>query len=373
MKIAHVSTFPETRCGIACYAADLIDSMPRLSHEKYALHYGVNMTRNTAGHADVKKREEPRKLAKQISVSDCSAVCLQHEFGIWGGTNGENIYYFMDQIRKPVISTLHTTMNRNEDNKSRMEILENLIRKSILTFVLSRYSKDTLCKNMTDIGSKIAVVPHGVPKIVYKPPAMGKKGTMTWKFCTIGFLKQKKGLEKVLVSIMELIKAGHNIKYVIAGSSQPQFAVQKLFPDELRNMIKDLGFSKNVKIVEKFLTRGEKINLIQESHAGIFAYQKQGQASSGTIPLVLAGGRPVICTPFEFALAKKEEIGDLIIVADDYSSEAIAGGILNIIEGEDKYIINAEKLSKKTETWLWKNVGKTYEEAFKLCKKLLTT
>lgn len=111
MKIAHVSTFPPMKCGIAFYASDLLDALPTFSQRKYVLHYGKNLTYDTVSHADASYRHNLRRLARAISDSDCEVVSLQHEFGIWGGKNGEHIVDFLEEITKPVVSTFHTTFS----------------------------------------------------------------------------------------------------------------------------------------------------------------------------------------------------------------------------------------------------------------------
>src|SRR5690242_14634952 len=93
-RIAHVSTFPPLRCGIASFAADLISATVGFDHLRYGLHYGGMESAEWAGDADVNSVEELTNLARSISASDCTTVVLQHEFGIWGGSEGENIHTF---------------------------------------------------------------------------------------------------------------------------------------------------------------------------------------------------------------------------------------------------------------------------------------
>jgi hypothetical protein len=132
----------------------------------------------------------------------------------------------------------------------------------------------------------------------------------------------------------------------------------------VRELVADLGLVSSVHIDARYLTRTEQIQVIHESHAGIFAYQGPDQASSGTFPLVLAMGRPVICTPFEFALAKELEIGEGVIVAEGFSSAAIVEALLRFFRSRPDYVQNTERLYERTRQWAWPTVGCAYAVAF---------
>src|SRR2546430_1387451 len=97
-RIAHVSTFPPLRCGIASFASDLISATADLEHIRYGLHYGDPGAVEVRAHANANSAEELVALARLISSSDCDVVSLQHEFGIWGGREGENIHAFLDML-----------------------------------------------------------------------------------------------------------------------------------------------------------------------------------------------------------------------------------------------------------------------------------
>src|ERR1700730_12270902 len=145
MKVAHVSTFPDMKCGIAFFASDLIQALPQLENRKYVLHYGECMTREAEDQADVTLPSDLTKLARSISQSGCDVISLQHEFGIWGGEHGEHILYFLDETSLPIVSTLHTTFPNNSRPAIRGALLGRIVARSDATIVLTRRSKDTLC------------------------------------------------------------------------------------------------------------------------------------------------------------------------------------------------------------------------------------
>jgi glycosyltransferase involved in cell wall biosynthesis len=373
VKIAHVSTFPEMRCGIAFYAQDLISSLPHANHVKYALHYGNNPTGDAAAHADVSKPDSLRRLAKVISRSDCDVVSLQHEFGIWGGRFGENIGVFLDHLTKPVVSTLHTTFHTESRDPLLTQILRRVVRHSRRVLVLTVASRETI-QSMLDFEAKnIVVVPHGMPDIefVRAPTTWNSAGSGSRQsrngvsLVSIGFFRPDKGIEIVLLELWRLKRRGIRFSYVIAGEPQRQFDGQSQYLTEIRALVETLDLQNEVTILDRFLTVQEQIDLIHQSHVGVFAYQDPVQSSSGTVPLVLAAGRPVVCTPFEFAVAKKKEIPG-ITIAKGFGGHAFAEALLSFIENRNDYRRVTRLVHQKTRPWTWRVVGRQYLEQYVL-------
>jgi glycosyltransferase involved in cell wall biosynthesis len=340
-------------------------------HRKYALHRGKNVAEDAVSHADASAPASVRELARAISVSSCDVVSLQHEFGIWGGagSNGEQLFDFLDEIKKPIVATLHTTFQSADRPRIQGEMLCSLVKQSAVSFVLTPKSKDTLRTGYGLLQEDIRVIPHGVPMIPYSAPSFtlqqGTEGADEWRLCTIGFFRPSKGIETILSALATLKGIGHNVRMVIAGSPQPGRIDQESYLRRIRELVAALGLVSSVEIDARFITRSQQIQLICGSHAGIFAYQGFDQASSGTIPLVLAMGRPVICTPFEYAQAKEMEIGEGATVAEGFDSPAIVEALLRFFRSRPDYVQTTERLYARTRQWAWPTVGCAYASAFK--------
>ena len=332
MRIAHVSTLPDMRCGIAIYASDLIEALPGHDHRRFALHYGQNLSPDTAGDCNVRDFRAVAALAQTINASDAQVVCLQHEFGIWGGLNGPHLFDFLDALDRPVVSTIHTTIARGAWPAMRLHGLRTLIERSAAAFVLSESSRRTLCEALGIPTSRVGVVPHGVPSVGLAPPAPLKDdaGEQRWRFCSLGFFRPDKGLDVILEALAALRGDGVRFRYVIAGEAQEQFDGQGGYRDRLAARIGELGLDRRVKLVPRFLSREEQLSLVARSHAGLFAYQNPGHASSGPMPVVLAAGRPVVCTPFEFARDKAAE-GPGVILAEGFGAADVEAALRRLV------------------------------------------
>lgn len=370
MKVAHVSTFPDLQCGIAYYVTDLIGAMPELEHRRYALHTGRNVTADAVLDADVTRPGDLRRLARAISESDCDVVSLQHEFGIWGGAHGKHIVEFLDELNKPLVSTLHTTFRVNCRPWAQAALLGRLVGRSDCTVVLTPSSRDTLCAALGLRGESVCVVPLGVPDVPFVPPsipgARSPEGVLPWRLCTIGFLRPDKGYEEILEALASLRRRGFDFRFVLAGSSQPQFHGETRYCQRLEKLAGKLKLGDCIRVDERFLTAGEQIRLIQESHAGVFAYQFTEYASSAAIPLVMAAGRPVICTPFEYARAKKAELGEGVTMAAGFGSKAIEEALEQFFSTGSSCLQRSEDLYARTRPWLWSAMGERYAAALRL-------
>jgi len=369
-RVAHVSTFPPLRCGIASFVSDLISSSPSVEHTAYSLHYGSTETVGVAGHAYVNSPDSLAKLARTISASNCDVLCLQHEFGIWGGLDGENIHAFLDNLTKPLLSVLHTTFGPGVRSGVQNAIVLRLIQQSNVVVVLtdaSRNSVEALCGCHPD---RITVVPHGIPDFPYvSPPAIGRteggNGDFPLRLVTPGFFRADKGLELILHALRTLVDCGHNISYLIAGEPQRQFEGQAPYLSKVERLIESLELGSVVHIDARYLSVAEQASRIQAAHLGIFGYQDVAQASSGTVPLVMGMGRPVLCTPFEYAKAKAQE-GSGVFITNGFDSVAIADAIGRIMRTNDFGML-AKSAYDRTRTWSWATVGATYGDLYRVC------
>ena len=368
-RIAHVSTFPPLRCGIASFVSDLIFATPDFEHIRYALHYGDLGAGEAHAHADVNFVGKVAELAQVISASDCDVVSLQHEFGIWGGREGEHIHAFLENLTKPLLSVLHTTFGPGVRSVVQDNIIRCLIRQSAMVIVLTEASKQTAEMLYGERIKHMVVVPHGVPDFPYvpPPPAWGieaREGRSPIRLITPGFFRQDKAFETILYALRDLQDGGYNLSYRIAGEPQRQFGGQAPYRAQIEDLIELLKLGSVVQIDGRYLSVAEQAASIRTAHLGIFGYQDPSQASSGTVPLVMSMGRPVLCTPFEYAKARAQD-GPGVFLTNDFDSAAIASAIERFM-GINGYTTLAMATYSRTRVWTWTAVGNTFASLYRL-------
>lgn len=360
--IATVSTLPPLCCGIATYASDLVSALSRSRHMTFALHYGAGEWEHCDGNADSGDARSLRALAKEINASGCDVVNMQHEFGIWGGINGENIIQFLDALQKPLVTTLHTTFDESLVNPVRDRLLALVAHRSQSLIALSADSRKYICGRLDVPPEKLFPIPHGIPAVNYvcPPDFVGQ----TIKLCSIGYLRPDKGLEMTLKAIYELTGRGMKFEYVIAGSPQPQFSEQEQYTKAIAQLIYQLGLETTVDLRRKFISLEEQIELVQASHACVFAYQTPFHSSSGAIPLALACGRPVVCTPISYARRKKEEFSDSVFLCDGFDASAVANALISLASDRESIPQRARSAWEASCDSTWPRVAEQYGEAF---------
>jgi glycosyltransferase involved in cell wall biosynthesis len=347
----------------------LISAIPDFDHICYALRYDDFQPTKTEC-ANVNSRQALASLARSISQSDCDLVSIQHEFGIWGGHEGENIHSFLDDLTKPFFTVLHTTFGPNVRSEGQADIIRRLVEQSKKVVVLTEESKDSTEALLGRPEERIMVIPHGVPHFSYvEPPAAwmtdAQNSDRPIRMITPGFFREAKGMEIILCALRDLRDRGHSVSYCIAGEAQSQFERQAQYRAKIECMIESLGLSSHVHIEGRYLSVPEQVAAIQSAHLGIFGYQDPAQASSGTVPLVMSLGRPVICTPFEYAVAKARENAG-VFLASGFDSTSIADAIERFVQSVE-YAGLAKSTFDNTRSWTWAAVGARYGELFSDC------
>jgi hypothetical protein len=215
------------------------------------------------------------------------------------------------------------------------------------------------------------VIPHGIPDFSYVAPpedwSMGERGHRdAVRLITPGFFREDKGLEAVLYALRDVCDRGYKISYRIVGEPQRQFAGQALYRARIESLIEHLDLGSVARIEGRFFSVGEQAEFIRQAHIGVFAYQDPSHASSGTVPLVLGMGRPVLCTPFEYAKSKAQE-GLGVFLTDGFNSKSIADGIERFVVS-DGYGSLTKAVYDRTRPWTWPVVGVAFGELYAACE-----
>ena len=104
-----------------------------------------------------------QRSADYLNVSGIDVVSVQHEFGIFGGKAGSHLLVLLEELRMPVVTTLHTILR--EPNPSQRLVMQELARLSQRLVVMSRHSADVLTSVYEVRPDRIDVIPHGIPQV----------------------------------------------------------------------------------------------------------------------------------------------------------------------------------------------------------------
>jgi len=370
-EVAYVSTFPPRKCGIATFTADLVNSVSQLNKLKDQKVISIDGRRLfKPAYEGIEHKigrdfiEDYVLMADFLNHSSVNVVNIQHEFGIFGGESGEYICSFLDKIKRPVATTLHTVLPHFE-NKAK-EVFHDIVEKSSAIVVLNETTRG-LIKQYGVPSKKVRLIPHGCPDLplvssAKVKPNLGLKNRVV--LSTFGLLSKGKGIEHVIKALPEIVKKEPRLIYYVLGVTHPQ--VKRVEGEEYRNsllrMAKNLGLRGHVRFLNRFLSKPELYNYLLATDVYITPYLSPNQVSSGTLSYALAAGKAVVSTPY---LHAKEALGEGRGVFCKFNDSAsIAERVIEIIQNRRLRRSLEEKAYAYSRKFTWPLVAKKYLKLF---------
>ncbi len=364
-RIGYFSTYPPRECGIANFTKDLIDAVCDLNgfmhsviaiNEKGALY---DYDRRVKLNIDRDDAEDYIKAAEYVNSSNIQLLVIQHEFGLYGGDYGKHIKLFLDNVKKPVITTLHT-VQPNFDEKA-IEVLKYLVERSEAIIVIAHAAIDML-KRQGIPYKKCIVIPHGCPSIDCTnnksiKESLGLEHRLVAS--TFGLISSGKGIEYAIRALPEVIKKEPRIIYLIIGETHPEVRKHEgeKYRNELMKLVSELGLEEHVRFTNRFITKRELIKFLQATDIYITPYISPNQISSGTLIYALGAGKAVVSTPYYHAIEVLDKERGLLCKFED--SASIAEGINKFVDENFRSEVQ-KRAYKYSRRFLWKNVAKKY-------------
>lgn len=335
LKLLLISTFPPKECGIATFTQDLLEGIVEGDGQTdYRVVAIDDPTDALTYEWVVRQRIQKEELASldhaaaYCNACGADAVNIQHEFGIWGGFDGELILRFLDQLTVPVVVTFHSVpLTRSSFNRdSRVRLAREIGRRAahVVTFVPD--AKEFLTAQCGLPDGKVTVIWHGAPSFPALDEAAAKRqlgldGTLV--VSTFGLLTRFKGLDYAVRAMRPLSEAHPSLVYLLLGRPHP--AEPAGFMPGLRDLVRELGLSDRVRFVDHYLTDQEIQDYLAATDIYLTPYLDETQISSGTLTYALSAGRCCVSTRYVYARnALADGRGVLVPFAD---SEAIADAL----------------------------------------------
>jgi len=363
-RIGIVSTFPPTQCGIATYINDLLTHLhhlnPSLTFRQFEL---LDNSQNDSSRKIYPIRnsipEDYLKASQFINSSDIDLLDIQHEFKIYGKPDGENIIILLDNVKKPIVTTLHTV--NPELPNSRENIFKKVLQRSDLLFVFSKDAKQYLCDRYSIETEKILVIPHGTPSIAFRLPceiSTRHHGQNDLVFVSTGHMRESKGYEIAIQALNNIKMRLGCFHYYIVGANHPQNEVAERYRTSLTDLVHACGLEERITFINKYISQNELIELIQCADVCLLPYTRKEQSSSGVLALMIACGRPVVTTPFQFATSQITSNSG--VVTKTFSSIDFSQGIESLIRRKKDWKNIMEYNLTLGQRWNWDNVAKQY-------------
>jgi len=372
-EITFVGNYLPRKCGIATFTTDLREAVERYYGGTFRMPIialndrpeGYDYPDAVEGTILQSARQDYERAAEFVNRSNSKLVCLQHEYGIFGGDDGNYILDFLSQIRLPVVTTLHTVLEKpTPGQKDIITRMDAMISKFV---VMSQKAKKFLHYKYGISKDKIAIIEHGIPEF---PPGDPDhfKSTINLAGRTVllsfGLLSRNKGIETVLEALPKVIKRFPKFAFVILGVTHPVVKKHEgeSYRISLRRMVRELGLGKHVFFHDQFVSLKHLTEYLQATDIYITPYLNKNQIVSGTLAYASGSGIPVLSTPYWYA----EDLlsGGKGVLFPFRDSKRLEKLLLDLLASPQKLKSIREKAFAQGRQMIWPAVARTYIDLF---------
>ncbi len=375
-KIAFVGDHLPRKCGIATFTSDLLAAVAAAHPQSQCFSVSVNDIKGGYEYPEVvrfeiEEQDLPSYLraADFLNISNVDIVCLQHEFGIFGGPAGSHILAFLRELRMPVVTTLHTVLA--EPRAEQRRVMRELISLSARVVVMAERGRGMLQDIYEAPPAKIDLIAHGIPDVGFVDPTyfkdqFGVEGRVV--LLTFGLLSPSKGIEYVLNALPDILAVFPDVVYIVLGATHPNELRHhgEAYRLSLEILAKKNKVEKNVIFYNQFVDIENLKEFIGAADLYITPYLNEAQITSGTLAYTFGAGKAVISTPYWHAAELlAEDRGVLVPFAD---APAIAREVISLLGDDTRRHAIRKNAYRIGRDMVWSNVAELYMRSFELSR-----
>lgn len=368
-RIAFLGNHLPRQCGIATFTTDLSEAIAAVEPESDCFVVAMN--------DGLQRHAYPARVRFELSDNDLGAyaraadflnvnavdvVCIQHEYGIFGGKGGRHLLTLLRQLRMPVVTTLHTILAT--PNLQQRRVMDEIIALSDRLVVMTPGGAELLRDVHGAAEEKIDVIPHGIPNV----PFAGSKNRLGVEgrplILTFGLLSPDKGIEYVIDALPTILSYYPDAVYIILGATHPHIIENhgETYRLMLEDRAKRLGVDGNVIFHNRFVSQSELSEFLAAADIYITPYLNPEQITSGTLAYALGAGKAVISTPYPYARELLAEERGVLVPWKDAS--AIATEIVGLLDDPEKRLVMRRRAAAHGRAMLWPAVARSYLDTF---------
>ena len=372
LRVALVGNHLPRQCGIATFTTDLCDAI--------AAEYGASGLSVTAVNDPKSSYAYPARVRFEIAECDISSyqatanslnasnvdlVCLQHEYGIFGGNAGSHVLHLLHQLTMPVVTTLHTVLR--QPSFDQRIVMQQIAARSDRLIVMSDYSSRVLQDVFGVPGEKIDRIPHGIPDLPFVEPDFYKESLSIGGktvLLTFGLLSSNKGFENVIQALPRILARHRDVVYVIAGATHPHVRAREgdRYRDQLQALARELGVEKEVIFHNRFVSPQEMASLVGAADLYITPYRYEAQAVSGTLAYAVGAGKAIISTPYWHAAELLDDGRGALVPFED--PDAIAAAAIELLKNDAARQTMRLRAYSHGRQMVWNRVAQSYMRSF---------
>ena len=366
-SVAVIGNYLPRRCGIATFTTDLVEGLSTEAPDIVCWAVAMNDVPEGYPYPEKVRFEiSQNKLADYsvaaqfLNINQTDIVCLQHEYGLFGGPAGSHLLTLLGDLRMPVVTTLHTVLeDPTAEYRAVMSKLSDLSDKLV---VMSHTAFDLLKTIYAVPEDKIVFIHHGIPDTPFLDPSFykdkfgveGKKVLLTF-----GLLSPNKGIENVLQALPAVIKKHPDVVYIILGATHPHILKSRGdgYRITLQQLVRKLDIGEHVIFQNRFVELKELCEFLGIADIYVTPYLEEAMGT----------GKAVISTPYWYATEMLAEGRGRIVPFRD--PDAMAEQIIGLLDND----VERHAIRKKAYTFsreaVWKEVSRKYLQVFSEVQK----
>ncbi len=370
-----IGSYVPRRCGIATFTHDLSTGIANTIFEQplpestrvgiVAMNdtdegytYEPQVVHEIRDHA----KEDYRAAADFLNHSKFDVVCVQHEYGIYGGRDGDYLLALLDRLTKPIIATLHTVLA--EPTPGQLHVLQELSEYGSAMIVMADRAKRMLKEIYGVPPEKIRMIHHGVPDVPFGDTEPFKArfevaGRPT--ILTFGLLSPNKGIETMLDALARVVPEHRDVAYIVLGATHPGVRREsgESYRFDLEKRAVKLGIHDNVIFHNRYVSLEDLCEYLRAADVYVTPYRSKQQIVSGTLAYAVACGTAVVSTPYWYAEEILADDRGRLVPFDDV--DAMAAAVRELLSDDEtraKLRKSAYDFGRKM---VWSQVAKEYD------------
>jgi glycosyltransferase involved in cell wall biosynthesis len=354
-SVGILSTHPPTRCGLATFSAALADGLAKNGAD-------VSVVRIADGSpmpggrvvGELVNGSSASVAASAELLNQSDVAVIQHEYGIYGGADGDEVVDIIDGLRIPSIVVAHTVLK--DPTPHQRSVLEEVAVRADHLVVMSDAASRRLCEEFDVDRHKVTTIPHGatIPTIVAaKRPS--RPTVLTW-----GLMGPGKGIERVIDAMGSLDGLPGRPQYLVAGRTHPKVlaAEGEAYRDACIEQARRAGVADSVSFDPGYRNTAMLTALVQSCSVVVLPYDSTDQVTSGVLVDAIACGRPVVATAFPHAMELLATGAGVVVPHDD--PDALASALRRILTQPCLAGSMAAEARRLAPEMAWPVVAKSY-------------
>jgi glycosyltransferase involved in cell wall biosynthesis len=371
-RIAFIGNSPPRQCGIATFTSHLQHAVAesRAANETTIVainDHGQSYQYPSDVFIQINDREiqDYVRAARILNAGDYDLVCLQHEFGIFGGEAGMHILELLVRLTMPVITTFHTVLEK--PNAAQRNVMERIISLSSGLVVMANKGRALLVDVYRAPADKISVIPHGIPDFDFVEPDTAKEKTgLDGKsvVLTFGLLSPNKGIEVMIDAMPAILERKPSAVYVVLGATHPNLLREQgeNYRESLIAKATRLGVQDSVIFLNQFVDEAVLLDYISACDVYVTPYLNQSQMTSGTLSYSFGLGKAVVSTPYWHAEELLDD-GHGVLVPFGNAS-ALASALGDLLTDDAQRLELRKRAYARSRSMVWSQVAKQYLAIF---------